>query len=474
MTADNNVITTTALRGRLMRSILYLFSSNYFKFLLSFIVQLILVRLLAPNEFGLYALALAFVEIVLLFSSLSSRAAALNFQEIDDSLMTIYIMSWLTWGGYFLLLLPVVIISQYYDFYKHLILIFFLVTLCKQIVIISSIRGVCLEKGFYYKFLSGTLVVVSILSSTVAIVLAMQGFGIWSLIAREFIEAIVSYVLIRLRTRRMLEGHWNYSIIKLLMHYGIKVFITRLADVFINKTPSIFIGYFAGLRINGFLDRVNYLVNIIPVLINPIVNQISQSVYSKYQNDITTSSFTANWHFFICVRIGFILCPLCYFYSTEICLLILGKNWLDAAPYLKAFSLWVGVIPLVSGVNYYLMSSNKVDVIYQSNILPIGLLILAMYLSWKTSEWVYIPWFISIGQVLRVVYYVHRLRTWLDIDFKDVFIKPLFALLTVVMVFNYQLTFLYALIFITIFWLCYFTLIEFKKIKLLLSYFNFK
>ena len=63
---------------------------SYIGFVITFCIQLILVRLLVPEDFGLFALGISMSEIIFLFFSFSFSMAVIQIQEADDLFDTAY------------------------------------------------------------------------------------------------------------------------------------------------------------------------------------------------------------------------------------------------------------------------------------------------------------------------------------------------------------------------------------------------
>ena len=83
-------LTKKAIRGGAYTAII-----RYVVFLFTFFGNLILIRLLQPQDFGIYALAISFLDIIMILNSFSINNACIQLQDEPDAFDTGYILSWL-------------------------------------------------------------------------------------------------------------------------------------------------------------------------------------------------------------------------------------------------------------------------------------------------------------------------------------------------------------------------------------------
>lgn len=79
-------------------------------------------------------------------------------------------------------------------------------------------------------------------SAVVGIVLALNGFGAWALVAQQLTNTIIDTLILFLATRLRLSFKIAFNKVKGLIQYGYKIFLSSLLGVTINQINPLFIG----------------------------------------------------------------------------------------------------------------------------------------------------------------------------------------------------------------------------------------
>src|SRR5262249_39541616 len=159
-------------------------------FVLNFCVQLALVRLLVPEDFGLFMLGLSIGEILFILFGFGFSMAVVQIQEADHLLDTAFFLSLLS--GLVIVLvggLLSLILSRYYPLPS--VLAFFTLCALQPINGCSSIYSAAMDKELQFTKSALVREVTISLSGFVAILLAYVGSGVWSLIGREILAALL-------------------------------------------------------------------------------------------------------------------------------------------------------------------------------------------------------------------------------------------------------------------------------------------
>ncbi|PKP45700.1 MAG: flippase, partial [Bacteroidetes bacterium HGW-Bacteroidetes-12] len=164
--------------------------------LLQFIIGIILARILLPQEFGLIGLISIFLAFSMVFIESGFSFALIRKKEIEDIEYTT--VFWFNLGTsivfYVILFLSSTLIAKFYD-QDILINIIKLVGLNLIINAIGSTQNVRLRKELRFKEITIIGFFSKIISGSIALYMAFNGYGVWSLVAQQLILNSVKVIL---------------------------------------------------------------------------------------------------------------------------------------------------------------------------------------------------------------------------------------------------------------------------------------
>lgn len=209
----------------------------------SFIVSIILTRLLAPEDYGIIAMVLIFITIADVFVSSGFATALIQKKDSDDTdFSTMFYCSLVvSIGIYFFVFIIAPIIAKFYDtpIVSFVLRVF---ALRIPLGVYNTIQHAYVSrhmmfKRFFFSTLFGTL-----LSGAVGIIMAYLGFGVWSLVAQYFTNTIVDTIVLAVTIPWKPKLLFSWSAAKSLMNYGSKILIADLSGTFFCQLRSFIIG----------------------------------------------------------------------------------------------------------------------------------------------------------------------------------------------------------------------------------------
>jgi len=177
----------------------------------------------------------------------------------------------------------------------------------------------------------------TLLSTTIAILMAWQGYGVWSLVATNLVVAtlnILGFMVYRPVWRPRFG--WSWEIARYLLDFGRKSFFAEILKRALNQVDDLWTGTFLGDSPLGFYARA-YRFATYPrsVLASPL-NAVASGTYAELKGRrkrLSQAFFRVNAFL---LRTGFLLAGLLALVAPEFIRLILGREWL---PMLVAFRL---------------------------------------------------------------------------------------------------------------------------------------
>jgi O-antigen/teichoic acid export membrane protein len=329
---------------------LWMSGINYIGFAVNFGIQLVLVRLLVPEDFGLFVLGLSIAQILFIFFSFSFSMAVIQIREAEDLFDTAFYLSLgtglvilIVGGGMSWVLTP------YYPVQS--VTAFIILCGVQPLMACASIYSASMEKELSFKRNAIVRGVSTNLSGFGAITLAYLGFGVWSLVAREVITAVLMLSGMRLVSDYRFGGRFNRETARRLFEFGYKRLFARGLEIILNRVPLFLIGTFAGTYTLGLFSQAYYLAGLPNAVTAPATTYVAYPTYSKVQGDKEKMSRAFSITNYFLIRFSMPIMLVLAIYPTEVLRVLYGDKWIEASTILACFALYAAVLPLFSNVN---------------------------------------------------------------------------------------------------------------------------
>ena len=253
---------------------------------IQFIVSVILARILSPDEFGTIALITIFITIANTFVQSGFATALIQKKDVqdDDYSSVMWVSLACAVVMYFILYFSAPLISGYYA-------IPILVSLIRVTGIILfpgalvSIQTSYVARNMQFrKLFIGSLAAV-ILSGTAAIILAVNGAGVWAL----SIQQIIYYFAMMLVMLFLISWKPKFIIamnrVKEFFSFGWKILVAGLIDTIWTNVYGLIIGKKYSTAELGGYNRGDQFPKLIATNLGAALQSVMLPVYSTIQDD---------------------------------------------------------------------------------------------------------------------------------------------------------------------------------------------
>lgn len=304
--------------------------------IISLVVNIILARLLSPEEFGVMAIAYFFIAIsqVLTESGLSGALVRKNdATEIDNS--TIFIFNLVV--SLFLYIVLFFTSGWIEEFYEISNLSLYLKVLGLVLIVnaFRIIQQVKLVKELDYKTISKIKLVSLLIASSIAVIMAYSGFGIWALITMQCVNAFLTTLFYWI-TKGSLEIYtFSKRSFKELYKFGLFTTLSSILDTAFDNIYQLILGKYFNLTQTGFYYQAKKLTGVSVSVIKSATTGVIFAALSKIQDDKEQfDKMYSNVNRIFTVIVG-LVCLLIFLYAREILYLTYGEKWLAADFYMK-------------------------------------------------------------------------------------------------------------------------------------------
>ncbi|WP_411686483.1 lipopolysaccharide biosynthesis protein [Acinetobacter pseudolwoffii] len=339
-----------SLKKQAIAGIKWTFVQQFSVQIINFAVQIILARLLMPEMFGLVAMVVIFISIgqALMDGGMtSSIIRTKNPDQLDYStvFITNIIMSLGVYGVIFIAA-PYIALFYNQEILTNIIRVLSLTFVIRALVAVHMAK---LTKEMNFKLQMKLQIPSTVIAGIVGISMAYQGYGVWSLVWLNLIQAISFTVqtLVFMKWRPSLI--FNFERFKCHFNFGYKLTLASLIDVIFNDSYRIVIGKFYSPATVGFFHQAETL-RLFPVQqISTVVGKVTYPLFAK-MNDDDGNDDALKFAYKITMKLVLVLIvPLMLgliLMAEEGFRFLFGEKWLPAVPYFQILALASIVRPL--------------------------------------------------------------------------------------------------------------------------------
>jgi O-antigen/teichoic acid export membrane protein len=351
---------------------------------LSLGVSLILARLLLPAEFGLIAMLGIFIGIGSTLIGGGLTQSLIRSENLDEEdYATVFYFNLV--GSVVIYVITFLAAPYIAAFYKQELLtnVVRLYTITFIINAFSAIQITRLTKNLDFKTQTKVAVPSLIIGSTVGIVMAYKGFGVWSLVWSGIVQAIASTIQLWIWAKWFPQWVFNIQKFKYHFNYGVKLMFSGVLDALFTNAYIIIIGKFFAPAQVGFYSRADTL-SILPVgIVNAVITKVTFPLFSSIQNDDERLKMVYKK---IMQMVIFLVAPLLVLMAAlaePLFRFLFTEKWMPAVPYFQILC-FTGIMYPIHGYNLQiLIVKGRSDLFLKLEILKKVMIALVIVISFQ-------------------------------------------------------------------------------------------
>ena len=349
-----------------------------------FFSNLLLARLLTPEDFGCIGMIMVFIAIANTFVDGGFGAALIQKERpTQKDYSTIFF-----WNLAFSIILYIILylsapaIARFYSIpiLCDVLRVQGVVLIVNALQIVQSSQ---VRKVLNFKRIAGVWIFATIISAILSITLAYKGFGVWSIVAQylaiSFFTALFYWILSKWRPSFI----FSWSSFRELFNYGFFLMLNNLLQTLLDNVRALVIGKVFLVRDLGFYTQARKMEEIPVVSLNNIVSQVSFPVFSKIQNDHKKIIYSMRKTIKSLTFINFPLMILLIVIAEPLFILLLTDKWLEAVPYFQILCL-SGLSICMSSVNYSVIAAlGESKPLFYWNIVKVSVALVLLYFGMR-------------------------------------------------------------------------------------------
>ena len=302
----------------------------------TFVVSIVLARLLTPEDYGTIAMINVFIAIANVFVVSGFGNALIqkkNADTIDFSSVFYFNITFsMILYGILFLLSPIIA-----DFYNMPILEPGLRVLGVKLPLaaVNSVQQAYVSRKMIFKKFFFSTIIGTALSAVVGIGLAFLGYGVWALIAQYLTNSIVDTLVLWITVKWRPVFIVDLERLKGLISYGWKVLCQSLVLTVYDQLKSLIIGRRYSSEDLAYYNKGIQFPSLIITNINSSISSVLFPALSSYQDDRQKMIYGIKKSISIGAYLVFPLMAGMFVVATELIPLLLTEKWNSSIPFLR-------------------------------------------------------------------------------------------------------------------------------------------
>ena len=367
--------------------------------IVQFALQLLLARILVPEDYGLCALLLAFINIATVLVNSGLNTALIQKKNADslDFSSVLYLSLGISIAIYVLLFFISPLIAEFFND-TRLCELMRVLSITLVIGAFNSVQLTVLYRKMQFRKLFIANLSGMIVSAVISIGLALMGYGVWSIVIQYLVNRIVITITLFFLVRwiPMLEFSWIR--IKSLFNFGWKCMASTFLSTIVTDIYTAVVGKFYTKAQLGTYDTGNKIPSTVSETFTSSLGSVLFPAFSKIQDDIpklrglvVKSNKVSS---FLIAPIMLALLATAHPLVT----ILLTEKWIGAVPFLQMACVLYAFYPLhvanIQAINAIGKSGTALNCEIQKKIVDLGFLALMVHFS--------IYW-VALGRVLTSI-----------------------------------------------------------------------
>jgi O-antigen/teichoic acid export membrane protein len=335
------------LKEKTIKGLAWSFTDTISRQGITFILGIILARLLDPREFGLIAMTSIFFAISQMFISSGFGDALVRKKECSQADYSTAFYYNLFAGLVFSLILyfSAGAISDYFSEPK-LKQIIRVLSAGLMVSAFAQTQLTILTRRVDFRLQTKISVISGIISGVAGIVMAFMGYGVWSLVAKMLLGSIITSLLLWFLNTWRPSLEFNMKSFREMFSFGYKLLFVYLIDTVYKNVYYFIIGKFFSATDLGFYSRADQF-SIFPVQnLTIAVQRVSYPVLSTIQDDDARLKEGYRKIIFSTMFMTFFMMMGLAAVAKPLILLLLGDKWSPVIVYLQLLCFGTMLLPL--------------------------------------------------------------------------------------------------------------------------------
>lgn len=328
------------IKEKVLSGLIWTFGERILAQGVSFVLSIILARILMPNEYGIIAMVMVFINIANVFTSTGfgeSLVQKKNADELDFSTV-FYCTLGMSVVIYIILFTCAPYIAKFYHT-KEIVLVLRILSLKIIMSSIATVQHAYVQKQMMFKKLFFSTLGGTVISGVLGIMLAYAGAGVWALVVQYLINTIIDIMVLFITVPWHPKFLFSLKRAKCLMNFGWKLVLANLINAVYNELRSLIIGHSYSSAALAYYNKGNQIpalaiTNIDTAIGTVVFPAMSETEGKERLKAIGRRAMKTTSYIILPIMIGLIIV------SRPLILLLLTEKWENSIIFMQILCLY--------------------------------------------------------------------------------------------------------------------------------------
>ena len=316
---------------------------------ISFVVGIVLARLLQPSEYGLLGMVTVFTAIATVFTDSGFGQAMVRKTDLteEDKLTAFWFSCGMGILVYFALFISAPWISVFYK-EPQLTDILRITSIPILFSGLLTIPNMIFTREINFKVTTKISFSRAILSGMVGIYMAIMGYGVWALIVQGLVSYTIEVIMFNYYCRWKIKFIFKKNSFHYLWGFGSKMLASNLINTAYSNLYQIIIGKFYSSTDLGQYQRGQSYSGLFSNTLTQVVQRVSFPTLSKMQDDTERLKYGYRKIIKLSMLVSCLGSMALAAMAKPLIVILIGEKWLPAAEYLQIICLGALLYPVHS------------------------------------------------------------------------------------------------------------------------------
>ncbi len=336
-----------SLRNTTIKGVGWSFTDSLMSQGITFLVGIVLARLLSPEEYGLIGILMIFIVISesIVNSGLSSaliRKQGATEQDFNTVFITNLLLSFAIYG---VLFVCAPFISSFFEKPQLTILLRVLgvVVICNALTLVPHTK---LTKQVNFKTITICSLTSAIISGFIGISMAFMGYGVWALVGQQISRQLTYAIALIIANRWIPKFQFAIGSFKELWNFGWKLLVSGLINTIWNEIYKVVIGKCYSPATLGHYTQAHFYTDIFSRNLTNIIQRVSYPVLSKIQDERERLKQAYRQVIKVTMLVTFVFMFGLAGCAKNFIYVLIGEQWLPCVGYLQILCFSMALYPL--------------------------------------------------------------------------------------------------------------------------------
>lgn len=323
---------------KILTNFIWRFAERCGSQIVTFVVSVVLARILAPSDYGTITLVTVFTTILQVFVDSGLGTALVQKKDADDLDFSsvFYFNCALCLVLYLGMFAAAPLIAKFYE-NTELVPIIRVISLTVVVSGLKNVQQAYVSKNmqfkrFFYSSIGGV-----VFSAVLGIALAKAGCGVWALVAQQLSNVAVNTAILWITVKWRPKKMFSRERLKGLLSFGWKLLVSALLDTGYSNLRNLIIGKVYSTADLAYYDQGDKFPKVIVSNINTSIDSVLLPSMSSEQDDrervknMTRRAIKTSTYIMAPLMMGLAFC------AKPVVTLVLTEKWLPCVPFLRIF-----------------------------------------------------------------------------------------------------------------------------------------